>query len=260
MLHVNGLRHILEPSANYVYVPNPGKSPGRLPQFDGEQPSLMLLPVTFPDYNSIDSIDTQNLMRFGLRNTLQTKRDGRLDNLVNWNMLIDWRLDAKRGQDHLGDLSSAIAFKPRTWLTAESQTRSDLNNGKLNLSFQQLTITPNDRWSWGVGYWYLRGGSWGNSTDWPANQSVINTIFYRFNDNWGLRMTHNYNLLENRLQEQFYTLYRDFRSWTSAVTFRVTNNEHESASYAIAFMFSLKASPSMNVNDDVVNRYRLLGE
>jgi LPS-assembly protein len=260
LLQMDGLRHIIEPSINYVYVPNPGKSPGRLPQFDGEQPSLMLLPVTFPNYNSIDSIDTQNGTRFGLRNTLQTKRDGRLDNLVNWNLLLDWRLDPKRGQEQFGDLYSAVAFKPRTWLTAESQTRSDLNNGELNLSFQQLTIAPNDRWSWGVGYWYLRGGSWGNSTDWPANQSVINTIFYRLNDNWSLRMTHNYNFLERRLQEQFYTLYRDFRSWTSAVTFRVTNNSNESANFAIAFMFSLKASPSMGVNDDVVNRYRLLGE
>ena len=76
---MDGLRHIIEPSANYVFVPDPSTPPAQLPQFDSEQPSLMLLPVEFPDYNNIDSIDTQNVIRFGLRNTLQTKRDGQLD-------------------------------------------------------------------------------------------------------------------------------------------------------------------------------------
>ena len=47
-LQVDGLRHIIEPSANYVFVPDPSTPPAQLPQFDGEMPSLMLLPVDFP--------------------------------------------------------------------------------------------------------------------------------------------------------------------------------------------------------------------
>jgi LPS-assembly protein len=259
-LQIDGLRHIIEPSANYVYVPDPSTPPAKLPQFDGEQPSLMLLPDTFPDYNDIDSIDTQNAIRFGLRNTLQTKRDGQLDNLLSWNMNLDWRLDPKNGQENFGDLYSAVAFRPRTWVTAESQTRSDLNDGKLNMSFQQLTFAPNDRWSWGVGYWYLRGGAWGNNPAWTENQTVTSTVFVRLGDNWGARMTDNYNCVTSRLQEQFYTIYRDLRSWTSALTFRVTNDAGNSANYTIALTLSLKASPSMSVGEDVANRYRLVGE
>ena len=33
-----------------------------------------------------------NVIRFGLRNIFQTKRDGRIQDLVNWNLLLDWRL------------------------------------------------------------------------------------------------------------------------------------------------------------------------
>lgn len=259
LLQIDGLRHVIEPSANYVYVPDPSTPPASLPQFDGEQPSLMLLPVLFPDYNNIDSIDTQNVIRFGLRNSLVTKRNGALDKLLDWNVNLDWRLDPKSNQHSLNDLYSAVAFRPRTWLTAESQTRYDLEGGDLNMSFQQLTFSPNDRWSWGLGYWYLRGGQWGNST-WTENQDITSTIFLRCGDNWGLRMTHTYNAVTSRLQEQFYTLYRDLRSWTSAVTFRVANNTGEKVDFTVAFTLSLKAAPTMGVGEDVVNRYRLVGE
>ena len=92
-LQVDGLRHIIEPSVNYVYVPNPSTPPSQLPQFDSALPSLLLLPVEFPDYNNIDSMDSENVIRLGLRNTLQTKRDGQLDNLLDWNLMIDWRLN-----------------------------------------------------------------------------------------------------------------------------------------------------------------------
>ena len=259
LLQVDGLRHIIEPSANYVFVPDPSTPPAQLPQFDGEIPSLMLLPVMFPDYNSIDSIDTQNAVRFGLRNVLQTKRGGELEDLLNWNMLMDWRLDPKANQSSLNDLYSQLVFRPRTWLMAESQLRYDLNGGNLNLSFHQLTFAPNNRWSWGIGHWYLRDGTWGNGT-WIRNDFITSTVFFRVNDNWGLRATHDYNVENGRLQEQYYTIYRDLRSWTAAFTFRVTDEVNGSKDFTVAFALSLKASPSTAVGEDVVNRYRLVGE
>src|SRR6266568_743224 len=70
-LQMDGLRHIIEPSVNYVFVPAPNHRTNELPQFDYELPSLRLLPVEYPDYNAIDSIDSQNVIRFGLHNKLQ---------------------------------------------------------------------------------------------------------------------------------------------------------------------------------------------
>ena len=253
---VDGLRHIIEPSANYVFVPNPSTPPAQLPQFDSEIPALLISPLTFPAYNSIDSIDTMNVIRFGLRNVLQTKRDGQLDDLVNWNLMLDWRLDPRSGQGDVNDLYSQLAIRPRSWLTFESQVRYDLDRGNLNLSFHQLTFTPNDRWSWGLSHWFLRNGFINNK----ENNFIGSTVFFRLNDNWGARATHNFNAQTGRLQEQFYTVYRDMRSWTGAVTFRVTDELNGTPDYTIAFALSLKASPSMHVGEDVVNRYRLVGE
>ena len=72
--------------------------PAQLPQFDTALPSLQLLPVELSDNNNLDSIDGENVIRFGLRNTLQTLRDGQLDNLLDWNLLLDWRLGPIRTQ------------------------------------------------------------------------------------------------------------------------------------------------------------------
>jgi lipopolysaccharide assembly outer membrane protein LptD (OstA) len=258
-LQVDGLRHIIEPSADYVFVPRPSTPAAQLPQFDGENPALLLSPVLFPDYSSIDSIDSMNVVRFGVRNVLQTKRDGQLEDLLNWNLLLDWRLDPQPGQSSLNDLYSRLVFRPRSWLAAESQLRYDLDRGDLNMAFHQLTFAPNDRWSWGLGHWYLRGGAWGNGS-WNENNYITSTLFYRVNDNWGLRATHNFDSQTGRLQEQFYTLYRDLRSWTAALTFRVVDNVGGTQDYTIAFALSLKASPSTQVGDDVVNPHHLFGE
>ena len=258
-LQVDGLRHIIEPSANYVFVPDPSVPPAQLPPFDPEFPALMLQPVDFPDYNSIDSIDTMNVVRFGLRNILQTKRNGQLDDLVNWNVLLDWRLDPKPGQNNLNDLYSALVFRPRSWLTAESQLRYDLNGGNLNLAFHQLTFTPNERWSWGISHWYLRGGAWGNGL-WTQNNFVGSTFYYHLNDNWGLRAAHNFNLEIGRLQEQDYTIYRDLRSWTAALTFRVEDNVGSSPDFTVSFSLSLKANPTMRVGEDALKMSHLVGE
>ena len=266
-LQINGLRHVIEPSADYVFVPRPSTPFAQLPQFDSEMPALMLSPVDFPDYNSIDSVDAQNVIRFGLRNVLQTKRGGQLDDLVNWNVMLDWRLDpglvqgGTNKQSDLNDLYSQFTLRPRSWLTLESQVRYDLDRGYLNMAFHQITFMPGERWSWGIGHWYLRGGTWGNSTgSWNENNFITSTLFYRVNDNWGLRATHNYNALDGRLQEQFYTLYRDLRSFTGALTFRVLNQVGQQPDYTIAFSLSLKANPSTRVGEDTVNPYRLLGE
>jgi lipopolysaccharide assembly outer membrane protein LptD (OstA) len=269
LLQIDGLRHIIEPSVNYVFVPEPSTPPSQLPQFDSELPSLQILPIQFPDYNDIDSIDSRNVIRFGLRNTLQTRRDGQLENLLNWNVMLDWRLkpDTSTNALNLGapgpqqtfdDLYSALTFRPRTWLVLESRLRYNINDSHLNLAFHQLTFTPNERWSWGLGHWYLHGGFPGSGDG--GNNYITSTIFYRLNDNWGLRATDNFNAQNGRMQEQFYSIYRDLRSWTGAVTFRVIDNGTGPKDFTVAFSFSLKARPKMPLGGDAVSPYHLVGE
>ena len=255
LLDMDGLRHIVEPSLSYAFVPRPSTLPAQLPQFDSAFPSLLLLPIQLPDYNDIDAIDSENVIRFGLRNTLQTKRAGELQNLLDWNVMLDWRLHPNAGQGTFNDLYSGLTFRPRSWLTLESQTRYDINSGHFNLAYHQITFTPNEWWSWGLGHVYSRAGFLDS-----GDNLISSTMFFRVNDNWGFRTTHDFNALDGRLQDQFYTFYRDLRSWTGALTFRVTDNGTGREDFTVAFSFSIKAHPRHGLGSDTVTPYHLVGE
>ncbi len=261
LLALDGLRHIIQPSVNYVYVPTPTHTPNELPQFDTELPSLRLLPIEFPDYNSIDSIDAQNVLRLGLRNRLQTKRDGKVSDFFYFDLYTDWRIDPQPGQDDFSDIFSDIVFRPRTWLILESLNRFDIYDGELRLSYHNLTLQPNDTWSWGIGHMFMRDDFSATPTALQeGNNYLTSTFFYRVNENWGFRAQHQYEMEERWMQEQTYAVYRDFRCWTAALSFRVRDpGNGESRDYAVAVSFSLKAFPKNSVGEDVVNPSNLLG-
>ena len=249
LLDVADLRHIIEPSVNYVYVPRPTARPKELPQFDTEVPSLRLLPVDFPDYNAIDSVDSQNVFRLGLRNKLQTKRDGEVDTLLNWYLVTDWRLDPRDGQSTFSDIYSDLDFKPRSWLIFNSETRFSVDHSEFNLADHSVTITPGDRWSARVGHRYFRGDpAFGPDSD---NNIIYSTLYYRLNENWGARMSHHFEARDGTMEEQYYTVYRDFRSFTGALTFRVRDQRTGPMDYTVAFTMQLKSRPTKAGKDRV---------
>lgn len=253
---VEGLRHIVEPSFNYVYVPSPNKLPPQLPQFDSELPSFRLLPIDYPDYNAIDSVDSQNVLRLGLRNRVQTKRRGEIDNLVNWAFYTDWRIRPRSGQSTFADIFSDLDFRPRSWLTLTSESRYDVANERWRLANHVLTLQPSNTWSISLGHYYLR--------DDPlfglGYNLIISRFYYRFNENWAGRVAHHFEARDGTMEEQQYTLYRDLRSWTAAITFRVRENRLGGPTdYAVAFTISLKAFPRFKLNQDRDQPSLLLG-
>jgi len=257
---LDGLRHIVEPSANYVYVPTPNHRPPELPQFDYELPSLRLLPIDYPDYNSIDSIDSQNVVRLGLRNKLQTKRKGRVENLLYWDLYTDWRLNPRSDQDTFSDAYSDLVFRPRSWLTLESYLRYDINDGEWRMSVHNLTVQPNDRLSWSIGHWLLRDDpDLSGGTSGEDDNIIRGVMFFKLNENWAFRTAHYYDLQEGRMQEQDYTVYRDLRSWTAGLTFRIRDHTDSEDDFTVAFTFSVKAAPRFKLGSDAVRPSQLLG-
>ena len=257
LLDVNELRHIVEPSLNYVFVPEPNYEPRELPQFDREIPSLRLLPIDFPDYNAVDAIDSQNVLRLGLRNRLQTKRGEEIQNLVNWAAYADWRLDPRDGQGTFSDAYSDLDLRPRSWMTLSSELRYDVSRERLQGSYSVMTLTPNPIWSWRGGHHYFRGGpEYGPDSD---NNTFFSSFYVKFNENWASRVSHHFEARDGVLEEQYYTLYRDFRSWTGALTFRLREPRQRRSEFAVAFTFQLKAFPRFGLGADRHEPSFLLG-
>ena len=61
------------------------------------------------------------------------------------------------------------------------------------------------------------------------------------------------------MEQQLYTIYRDMRSWTGALTFRIRETRIGPPDYTIAFTFSLKAFPKFGVEGDSSRPTSLLG-
>lgn len=241
MLDVNGIRHIIQPVINYVYVPSPSTTPPELPQFDYEIHGYRPLPIDFPDYNSIDSIDSQNVFRFSLWNKLQTKRKGEIDDLVDWQIFTDWRLNPRLGQGTFSDVFSQWTFKPRTYISLTQEARFDINSGYLNEINHRLTIKPNNVWSVAIGNRYLKSDP--IFPDDLAQNIYYTSFYYRFNENWGFHMGHHFEARDGRMEEQYYSIFRDLRSWTAALTFRVRSEREGSDDFTVALSVSLKAFP-----------------
>ncbi|HEX5221796.1 MAG TPA: LPS assembly protein LptD [Verrucomicrobiae bacterium] len=260
LFDINGVRHIIEPSLNYVYVPSPSAAPSELPQFDYELPALRLLPIDYPDYNSLDSIDSQNVIRLGLRNRLQTKRAGKVENFFYWDVYTDWRLDPQSGQTTFSDLFGDLLIRPRSWMVLESLMRYDTEDGKVNVAYQNFTFRPNNVWSWGLGHLYSRDQPGTSTTSLGEGENALTSLFFlRLNENWGFRMAHQYDIKEHWLQQQAYSIYRDLRSWTAALTLRYEDNRTSPNDLTVAFTFSIKAAPKYGIGGDAVHTAGLIG-
>ncbi len=252
----DGLRHIVEPDFNYVFVPTPTRRPEQLPQFDYESPTLRLLPIDFPDYNAIDSIDSQNVIRLALRNKLQTKRREGVDNLINWAVYTDWRLDPRTNQTRFSEVFSEMDLKPKSWITLNSQIRCDVITSRLTETYHRILLKPNTTWNFSLSHRYLF-----DPTPDYGHDTYTSSVFYRLNENWGARISHRFEAQSSVLEEQDYTVYRDLRSWTSALTLRFRENRVGGKSdVTVAVSFSLKAFPRYGLGADSERASMLLGQ
>lgn len=296
---LDGIRHIIEPSVNYVFVPQPSTPPSRLPQFDYEVPSLRLLPIDYPEYNAIDSVDAQNVLRLTLWNKLQTKRASGIENIVNWALYTDWRLKTKSDetvflneststgtnvvahrihQEYFANVYSEMDIRPRSWLVFNSLLRYDVEGRRFNETFNQITVQPNNVWSASLSYRYLINNDPAlvnpliqqlqhsaipvpsQELEVPGHKTIQASMYYRLNENWAGHIAERFEARDGTFEEQQYTIYRDLRSWTAALSFRLRENRvGRKNDFTVALTFSLKAFPRFGLGSDTEHPQLLLG-
>jgi LPS-assembly protein len=253
LLDVDGLRHIIEPEVDYVYVPAPTRSASQVPQFDYQSPSLRLLPIEFPDNNNIDSIGEMDVVRLMLRNKLQTKRDGNIQDLVNWAVYTDWSLTPQTNHP-FSDLYSDLDFHPRNWLSFISSTRYDMSSNRWREAIESIVMQPSPTWSLSLSYDYLINNDPEFQTytgeNLPGHNLISGSFYYRLNENWGVHIAEQYEAQYGGLQQQVYSIYRDLRSWTAALVIRLTEGPGQPTDFSATVTFSLKAFPRFGLGSD----------
>jgi hypothetical protein len=123
-----------------------------------------------------------------------------------------------------------------------------------------LTLQPVDNLRFNLSHLYLRDDLSGSPTALGYGNNIIYTdTMYRLNENWGLGASHYFNLLTGKLQQQRYSIYRDLRSWTAALSFQMQDNGNGGEDYTVAFTFSLKSFPHANRGSEPGGAYWLSG-
>ena len=246
---IDGLRHIMQPFADYQWVPQPDKRTNELFQFDSIREVMLrgsnsisvtrYSPLEFPAFNTIDAIDAQDTLRFGLRQTLQTRRDGESWNLVDLTGWTDWHAEKNfssftTNQTDFSDFFGTVELRPWRWLTIDGFARYGLNDGKLEELNTATRLIDADRWSLGVGTRFLRRDS----------DLVTADLTYRLSRHWVAQLYERFDFEVGTWEEQEYVLRQETHDWFINYGFRHRERPDETTFY---LSVTLKAFPSYSL-------------
>lgn len=246
LLGLDGLRHIVQPFANYSYVTGNNTNPAEILQFDRYVNSTRLRPIDFPQFTSIDSIDNWSIARIGVRNRLQTRRD---DSTINWMELetyFDANIDNPYDANSFSNLYNNLRFNPVPWFSFGVNSQIPLVAGGFTEVNTDFRFQPTASFQFGVSHRFLS-----ETPFFPDSSLYYFGAYYRFNDHWGAGAAARYEANTGFIEEQRYTLYRDLTSWIASIGGVIRNNGGIKE-YGVLLSFTLKALPkfSFDLNFD----------
>jgi len=213
--NLHGLRHVVEPSADYYFTAEPDLTPDEIYQFD-----------------PIDMLGEENFVRWGLRNKLQTKRRDVPHDLVDFFVYTDWRLDPQEDQSDFSSVYFDNELRPTDRFWMDNDWAIDSEEGDLTY-FNTYLRYALDRVNLGVGHRYRMDYSSLFSTE----------VEWAVTHNWGLRAYHRFEAEEGELEEQEYTIYRNLHCWDG--WFSVRERDGDLTAWVV---LSLKAFPSVPIS------------
>lgn len=241
-LGLDGLRHIFQPFVNFSYVSDPNIDPTTILQFDRVQPTTKLNPIDFPEYTSIDALDNWSIMRVGVRNRLQTRRD---DLTVSWLELetfVDVNFNNPFDKTNYSNVFNRLTFTPVPWATLAIDSQLPLLDEGFREFNTSINFKPTANSVLTIGHRYLQGNP-------LFVDSSLFTLggYIRFDDNWGFGFLEQYEADTNILEQQRYSIYRDLSSWVASLGAVITNNGGVKE-YGVLLTFTLKAFPKFGLD------------
>jgi len=246
-LGIDGLRHILEPFLDYQWVPAPTVATTNIFQFDtvrsitlnnGETfPVTRYMPLEFPANGALDALDRENVVRFGLRQRLQTRRDNQPWDLLEVTAWTDFHFERTTGETDFSNIYGNMTVRPTTWLTLDAFTRYDIQKTVVQEFNTDARISNGDRWAVGLGTRYLRDDSNLVSVD----------LSYRLTRHWVAQMFQRFDMQDGQWQEQDYVLRQELHDWYISYGFRYRSQLVGRDEKAFYFSVTLKAFPAMHI-------------
>jgi hypothetical protein len=242
---LDGLMHVIQPFTDFSYVKEEGPNPLSILEFDRFQPSTQLRAIDFPQFTTIDSIDSWTVWRLGVRNRLETRRD---DATITWfelDSFFDVNFDNPYDRTDYSNFFNNIRFAPLPWVSLSVRSQVPAFAKGFTEVDTLATVQPLANVQLNFGHRYL------NDNPFFDNSSLfIVGGYYRLNDNWGIGVQEQYEAATSTLEEQRYSIYRDLTSWVASLGGVIRDNAGVKE-YGVLFTVTLKAFPKFGFDLNV---------
>ena len=249
---LDGLRHVIQPYADFSFV-RTNKDPGDILQFDRINPSTQLPPIDFPQFTTIDTLPDWSILRLGMRNRLETRRDDKNFTWLELDSFFDTNIENPNfpvegwNTNTFSNIYNRLLWSPLTWASFQVDSQLPLLNTGFTEVNTGVNFMPNEDFRFSVSHRYLEGNPYFNNSS-----NIRVSAFYRINDNWGVGVSEQYELTDSTLERQDYEIYRDLSSWVASLGFMVresynTSTKQRVTDTGVVLTFSLKDLPSFGL-------------
>jgi lipopolysaccharide assembly outer membrane protein LptD (OstA) len=171
---MNPRRHVVEPYANYTFIPEPTLLPDRIYAFD-----------------SVDTLKEKHVLKLGVRNKLQIKRKGRPFDLLDVDLFTRLRLERETGEDVLGPVEMDAELRPTDWLALDVDALYSPELSSLQAFNAWIRVHDLGPWTASVDYRFLQDES----------SLLAGDVTVDINTAWACGLSGRYEFEESRLEE-----------------------------------------------------------
>jgi LPS-assembly protein len=143
---IDGLKHTIQPIIQYRYMPAASAGAGQIPDIEGRVFDTNLRPTDFFYMADVDNLQSMNLMRFGLKQALQTRDDTKGDfptrDLMTLEFYQDYNFTATQNHPHWDSFYTLAEISPNDWISIGIFTRMSVED--LTWQEDRLYVTLKD--------------------------------------------------------------------------------------------------------------------
>ena len=183
------LRHIVEPYANYTFIPEPNIRP-TAPVVEG----AARWDRDLYKFDSVDSLDKANNIRFGLRQYLQRKVDNTTVDRVYADLYALYDFEDENDESGFRTIGFDGEFRPTGSIFLDVDLTYDAQESEIDFADVWLTLWQGDRWEISTEFYYRPGGR-----D-PCTQ-YSGAVAVNFTEHWGAKIYARYDSERARLEQ-----------------------------------------------------------
>jgi len=174
---IDGLRHSARPLFQYRVMPGADREVGVVPMTQRAVSVSVLEELDLADRLDAASTTDRQSMRFGLRNTLETRdaANGARE-LLRADVFTDWRQGPTDAETGRTDLLGSVRVSPTPWMLLSSSVRLPNGGGAARESLQTIALNSGDFWQTSLSWVELNQATQARQLVWNG-QVRLNSVY-----------------------------------------------------------------------------------